>query len=41
MLAAMDRLQVKRYVIVSGGLLFPSLNPAALLLRIIYSEKTR
>ena len=39
MLAAMDRLQVKCYVILSGGLLFPSLNPAALLLRIMIAKR--
>ena len=39
LLAAMERLQVKRYVILSGGLLFPSLNPAALLLRIMIAKR--
>ena len=39
MLAAMDRIQVKRFVILSGGLLFPSFNPAALVLRIMIAKR--
>jgi putative NADH-flavin reductase len=39
MLAAMGRLQIKRYVVLSGGLLFPSLNPAAILLRIALAKR--
>ena len=39
MLAAMDRLQVKRYVALSGGLLFPSFNPAVLVLRVTLAKR--
>jgi putative NADH-flavin reductase len=39
MLEAMERLQVKRYVVLSGGLLFPSLNPVVLLLRIALATR--
>ena len=39
MLAAMDRLQVKRYVALSGGLLFPSFNPAVLVLRVMLAKR--
>lgn len=39
LLTAMDRVQVKRFVIVSGGLLFPSFNPAALLLRMMIAKR--
>jgi putative NADH-flavin reductase len=38
-LAAMDRLQVKRYVILSGGLLFPTFNPVVLVLRVILAKR--
>ena len=39
MLAAMERTGVRRYVIVSGALLFPSLNPFVLLLKRIMADK--
>jgi uncharacterized protein YbjT (DUF2867 family) len=39
MLAAMDWLQVKRYVVLSGGLLFPAFNPAALVLRVMLAKR--
>jgi putative NADH-flavin reductase len=39
MLAAMDRLQVKRYVVLSGGLLFPSFNPVVLFLRVTLAKR--
>jgi putative NADH-flavin reductase len=35
----MDRLQVTRFVVLSGGLLFPSFNPAVLLLRVMLAKR--
>jgi putative NADH-flavin reductase len=39
MLAAMDRLHVKRYVVLSGGLLYPSFNPVVLFLRVMLAKR--
>jgi putative NADH-flavin reductase len=38
-LAAMELLGMRRYVILSGGLLFPTFNPAALLLRLLLATR--
>jgi putative NADH-flavin reductase len=39
MLAAMDRLHLKRYVVLSGGLLFRSFNPVVLFLRVTFAKR--